>query len=510
MSAIRFTLATLAAVVIAQAQIPGQFPPGQSPPGQYPPGQYPGQTGRYPGRGGRGRSSGPSAQSSARPATTVTLGMLRRAAGSQFVLEADDHRIITYRTSSKTAILKDGKDADLAKFGMGDRLSVDSTEDDNGFFTAVSVRFEKAATPADRAAAAETWNLPVLDGAAAADASSPAREPGDDRPILRRKDEPAPKVETAKSEPVEPVDTRPATTIRPPDPAPDADDPGPPVLKHGAPAPRKTVETASATGAEPASQNPVIVFHPTDAEPATVSATAIPAEDSAITKAKEVADSFVGTLPNFFCKQVTTRYQTDHPKQGWDALDIVTADVAYEDGSESYKNIHVGNKAVNKSMSEIGGTYSTGEFASLLDDLFSSSTGATFRRSGQDTVRGRATMVYKFEVARERSHWRVIAGGQLYYPAYRGTIWIDKETSRVLRLEEQARNVPPLFPFDTVESATDYDFVRLSTLQPFLLPVDAEVLSCVRSSSHCTRNRIEFRNYRKFGAESDVTFDDKP
>jgi hypothetical protein len=57
-----------------------------------------------------------------------------------------------------------------------------------------------------------------------------------------------------------------------------------------------------------------------------------------------------------------------------------------------------------------------------------------------------------------------------------------------------------------VETAADYDFVRLATPEAFLLPVDAEVLSCERGTSHCARNRIEFRNYRKFGAESNVTF----
>jgi hypothetical protein len=226
-------------------------------------------------------------------------------------------------------------------------------------------------------------------------------------------------------------------------------------------------------------------------------------------KAKEVAGSFSDTLPNFFCQQMTTRYQSDRPKQGWQALDVVTADVAYEDGRESYKNIKVGNKAVDKPMEEIEGTRSTGEFATLQADLLSPETGATFRRSGQDTTHGRATWAYKFEVPRERSHWRVVAAAQLYYPAYQGTIWIDRETSRILRIEQQTRNMPVLFPFDTVETATDYDFVRLSARDPFLLPVDAEVLNCVRGTSTCSRNRIEFRNYRKFGAESDITFEDK-
>jgi len=227
-----------------------------------------------------------------------------------------------------------------------------------------------------------------------------------------------------------------------------------------------------------------------------------------IQKAREVAFEFTGVLPNFFCQQMTTRYQTENSKHGWRALDIVTADVAYEDGRESYKNIKVGGRAVNSAMEDIEGTRSTGEFATQLEDLMNPATGAMFRRSGQDTIRGRATYVFKFEVPRELSRWRIESPSQLYYPAYRGSIWVDKETSRVLRIEQEAKNMPLLFPFDTVESATDYDFVRLGGAEQYLLPVGSEVLNCQRGTSLCARNKIEFRNYRKFGAESNITFGD--
>jgi hypothetical protein len=207
---------------------------------------------------------------------------------------------------------------------------------------------------------------------------------------------------------------------------------------------------------------------------------------------------------------LTTRYQSERAtKDGWQALDTITADLAYENGNETYKNIKVGNKEQKGSMEDVGGNWSTGEFATLIDALFDPGTAATFRRSGQDTIQGRSATAFKFDVTRERSRWRVMVAGQLYYPAYRGTIWVDRETSRVLRLETESRGVPLLFPLNKVEQAVDYDFVKLSSVRPFLLPVNAEVLSCEQGSSRCSRNRIEFRNYRKFGAESDITFDDK-
>src|SRR5215471_10281842 len=203
----RITLAVCAVALWAQAQYPGRYPPGQYPPGQYPPGQYPpGQypPGQYPpGRNPRGgpgnpnptdrppRQRGNNDRNS--PLTTTTYGLLRMVAGSQFVLEAEDHRIISYRTSDKTKIQKDGKDAALANLTAGDHLNVDSTEDEQGYFTAVAITFDKAGTPQEQAAALATWDLPSLEPTRPVTKSARApvyREPGDERPVLRRKDPP--------------------------------------------------------------------------------------------------------------------------------------------------------------------------------------------------------------------------------------------------------------------------------------------------------------------------------
>ena len=42
----------------------------------------------------------------------------------------------------------------------------------------------------------------------------------------------------------------------------------------------------------------------------------------------------------------------------------------------------------------------------------------------------------------------------------------------------QAYHFPEEFPFDKVESATDYDYVRFGGEQQFLMPVHAETLMC--------------------------------
>src|SRR6476660_4369402 len=115
----------------AQIQYPGQYPPGQYPPGQGP-GRYPGGGGGpIPGGRGRGRNAPESTRRNEKnsPIVTTTTGMLRAVAATQFVLEADDHRIITYRTSDQTKVEKDKKPADLKTFAVAYHLSVDSTAD---------------------------------------------------------------------------------------------------------------------------------------------------------------------------------------------------------------------------------------------------------------------------------------------------------------------------------------------------------------------------------------------
>ena len=64
--------------------------------------------------------------------------------------------------------------------------------------------------------------------------------------------------------------------------------------------------------------------------------------------------------------------------------------------------------------------------------------------------------------------------------------------------------MPKGFPLDTVESAVDYDYVMIGSTK-FLLPVHSEALSCERGTSICSRNVIDFRNYKKFGADTKVT-----
>ena len=105
------------------------------------------------------------------------------------------------------------------------------------------------------------------------------------------------------------------------------------------------------------------------------------------------------------------------------------------------------------------------------------------------------------------SHWHIQVSSQSVLPSYKGSIWIDKKNGRVLRIEMQTRNMPGEFPADKVETATDWEYVRIGGTQQFLLPTHSENLMCFRGTNNCSRNAIDFRNYKKYSGEATITFD---
>jgi hypothetical protein len=224
-----------------------------------------------------------------------------------------------------------------------------------------------------------------------------------------------------------------------------------------------------------------------------------------IAKATDWASTFNNGLPNFVCQQMTTRYMEQSKSDGWQALDIVTAKVIYENGKESYQEITVGGKRTGKSMLDLGGSTSTGEFASTLQSLFSPRSQTDFKFVQSTTIGSTPAAIYDFKVALPNSDWFIKVGGQALKPAYSGSVWINRSTGEVRRIEMQADRIPQDFPLDSVQWAVDYDVVRLGT-GSFLLPVHAENLSCQRGTTICSKNAVDFRDYHKYSGESTITF----
>jgi hypothetical protein len=166
----------------------------------------------------------------------------------------------------------------------------------------------------------------------------------------------------------------------------------------------------------------------------------------------------------------------------------------------------VNGKPSNRPIEKTG-AWSTGEFQTTLDSLLSPYTMAAFRKTKDDTLDGRPCYTFFFTVLQENSNWDIYApDNSKATPAYSGSVWIDKETHNVMRIEEETGPLPTGFAFDKAETVVSYGFIRIDT-KTYPLPVHSEILTCQRGTSNCTKNEINFQNYRKFGADSSITFD---
>jgi len=227
-------------------------------------------------------------------------------------------------------------------------------------------------------------------------------------------------------------------------------------------------------------------------------------DDPLVQRAREASNSFFSLLPNFICQQSTTRSYAGAEKR-WRILDQVTAEVLYEHGHESYREVKLNGKPTGRSMMDLPGSRSTGEFGSTLRALFDKDTSALFKFHGNASLSGFSTAIYDFAVSGDQSDWRISAGSQMIMTAYAGKIWIDRKSGNVVRIEMKAVDIPQAFPFQRVDSEVDYGPVQLPSGRYFL-PERAENVSCNNPKS-CNRNVIEFRNYHKYVGKSSISFD---
>jgi hypothetical protein len=508
---------------------------------------------RFPGRGKKKTKT--KEQKDQEQLQSVT-GMFRRIDDKFVVIEAQDTRIITLKRSASTKFLKNGEEIKSDVLKPGDHLLAEYIQDDQGYLTAVNLHLEKEGTEQERARASEPVDVSIQE----ARASTSNNE--DDRPVQRRRDS-APEADSGSARPAEPepaknaatkpaaqpppqggttMPDKPAATPSPSEPPKDSidlgriaatpkyqpiddSDTGPPVLKRGKSAPKKSappVQVASsappgrATGdvsSPPAatreansSASPVIAPRPVDAEPRPEpAADTAPPPDPRIEKARAAANAFTDTLPDYVCQEQMARFASTTHVVDWRPLDIVSAELVYEKGRERYGKLAINGKPTKKTIEELPGAWSTGEFGTVLVDLLSPGTAADFRYRRMSKSGGREAFMFDFEVDHDHSHWHIHAPSQSILPPYKGAIWIDKETGRVLRIEMQANRMPQEFPYDKVESATDYEFTRIGEGQ-FLLPVHSETLMCERGTNICSRNTIDFRNYHKYAGEATIIF----
>jgi hypothetical protein len=224
-----------------------------------------------------------------------------------------------------------------------------------------------------------------------------------------------------------------------------------------------------------------------------------------VSKLCEFALAYRHQLPDFIAQQTTTT------NQGL-STSTITAQVTFRQGQEHYSQVTINGRRVesNSLTSALPKNIrfsSTGEFGSLLVDLFTSPGAADFKFRKEASLRGVAVAIYDFHLPAEKNTFWTVQGTnkQILKPEFRGELWLEEQTGRPLREELEPVNLPTGSGVAAIKTITDYAMTLVGDIGTFLLPVKSESRICFWSSHFpCVTNVLIFHNYRKFAATSRI------
>jgi hypothetical protein len=220
-------------------------------------------------------------------------------------------------------------------------------------------------------------------------------------------------------------------------------------------------------------------------------------------QARYHAEEFMNDLPNFVVTQIVTRSVRTPGKKDWRRQDKLEIEVSYRAKTgEQFKLVRYNDKPTQITYDQLKGATSTGEFGSILGALFSPQSQAEFKEVRRETFHGHQTVIYNFSVKKMFSSDTITDGnsGRAVTTAYSGSVWIDTESGRVLRIKQSAEDIPPGFSITLAERAVEYDWITIDG-QRYLLPVYADVILGNDLKRYYLRNVIELRNYHMFDTD---------
>jgi hypothetical protein len=225
----------------------------------------------------------------------------------------------------------------------------------------------------------------------------------------------------------------------------------------------------------------------------------------------QYAMNYTHNLPNFFCVQVTRQYIDPNGRDNYRSIGTILARVSYNEGEEKYKVYSQNGHLIDTDMRGItaGGATSTGEFGSLMREIFEPKSDAEFGWDHWATLRGRRMAVFNYFIDSGHSNWSITyaasaSDSQRIITAYKGLVYADAQTGEISRIKFVAVDIPKSFPVQEATEILDYDLQEISG-QKYVCPLVAQLW--MRAGRESTHNEIEFRSYRKFGTETSITYD---
>lgn len=229
---------------------------------------------------------------------------------------------------------------------------------------------------------------------------------------------------------------------------------------------------------------------------------------SEIALAREINLEVGSRLPNFIADETAKVYiSSSEGKDAWRFEYAVEAEVTFDHG-------HVERRKIRKdghpwTQPGLPGYTGSGGFGNLLLNLFDPHCPNAFHPVGSYEINGKQTLQFRVDVEPDTC-FGIEADYQTYRPRIEGNLFLEDPGARLVQFEYKALNLPESFHLSSWVRKVSWGDVRIGD-KVFLLPVSADLVvanSLTHGSRRAETEHIvwEYRNYRHFEAESNVTF----
>lgn len=222
-----------------------------------------------------------------------------------------------------------------------------------------------------------------------------------------------------------------------------------------------------------------------------------------IEKARAVALVYTSTLPDFLCTETVRRYFRPLARQ-WQPRDTFTMAVGYTQKGESYALLTLDGQPTRRSLQDVGGFQSEGEFGTQLQHIFRPEGKARFTWQRWANLRGRRVAVLGFRIEAKNSRYTLSTGRRRVTLGVIGTVYLDPESAAAVRVAVGSDKMPSDWAIRETYSLLDYEEAEVGGRR-YLLPSRVDMRVTLRDSQ--LRNLMQFTDYRKFSADTNVTFE---
>jgi hypothetical protein len=223
-------------------------------------------------------------------------------------------------------------------------------------------------------------------------------------------------------------------------------------------------------------------------------------------KAQSANEGLYSALQSFVCREQIQRYKGSLNSETGKPVDTVTASLSFENGVEHYSEI-LQNNQLRTRISSLPGAWSEGEFGTLLRQTETLLRSQAVSFQAFTDLSGTPAAVYRFSVSEQESPWDLEVGGRHYHLPFRTDVWISIGTGEIMKIARSSLSVPAETRISEVDWKVTLGPVALND-KTWLLPRSGEYAVFYVESNRREWNLLSFSDYRRYGAEAAVRYED--